>query len=871
MFIEFVKGKGNKRLPKGFKPYLRRWFYSKFEELTPPQRYSFKLILKRENVLIASPTGSGKTLAGFLAILNFLFDLAERKELKNKVYCVYVSPLRALNNDVRRNLEEPLREIREIAEKDFRKELEEIRIGLRTSDTKGSEKSRHLKKVPHILITTPESLAIILNAPKFREALKGVEFVIVDEIHELASSKRGVHLSLSLERLVNIAGKEFTRIGLGATLYPLEEAAKFLVGNNRKCKIIDVSWEKPYDIKVETPLKNLVWARAEEINHALYEKLDNFIREHKTTLIFTNTRSGTERVVFHLKERWKDRYENLDKDFELIGAHHSSLSRELRLGIEERLKKGLLRAVVCSTSLELGVDIGYIDLVVQIGSPKSITRAIQRIGRAGHKYKDVAKGRVLVLDRDDLVECSVMLKCALERKLDKFSIPKNCLDVLAQHLLGLALTKKWKAEEAFNLVRKSYCYKDLSWEDFEKVLEYLSGYYVELEDRKVYGKIWYDKEKKEFGKRGKYARVIYYLNLGTIPDEVKIDVFSYPKFKYIGSIEEDFLERLKRGDIFVLGGKTYRFLFARSLRAYVQEVKEALPTIPNWFSETLPLSFDLAREIRKFREKLSEKMGKEKKEKVIEWIAKEYPLGKTEATNIYNYFWEQFKFALIPKENEILIEDTRDLEKRRFIVFHALFGRRVNDALSRAFAFILSNKYSCDIAITISDNGFAFHLPYSYEIEFEEVLEELGKENLEELLKKNIRRAEIMKRRFRHNATRSFLVLRNYKGYKISVSRQQLSAQTLLNICEKIDPDFPVIKETYREILYDVMDLENAKKVVEGLKKGRIKVRVIKTKVPSPFAHNLIVMGEPDIILMEDRKKRLIKLWEEVMKEIKRK
>ena len=249
MLIEFVKGKGNKRLPKGFKPYLRRWFYSKFEELTPPQRYSFKLILKRENVLIASPTGSGKTLAGFLAILNFLFDLAERKKLKNKVYCVYVSPLRALNNDVRRNLEEPLREIREIAEKDFGKELEEIRIGLRTSDTKGSEKSKHLKKVPHILITTPESLAIILNAPKFGEALKGVKFVIVDEIHELASSKRGVHLSLSLERLVHIAGKEFTRIGLGATLYPLEEAAKFLVGNNRKCKIIDVSWEKPYDIK----------------------------------------------------------------------------------------------------------------------------------------------------------------------------------------------------------------------------------------------------------------------------------------------------------------------------------------------------------------------------------------------------------------------------------------------------------------------------------------------------------------------------------------------------------------------------------------------------------------------------------------------
>lgn len=876
MSITFAdKRKRDKKLPEFFLPYIKEWFYSRFKELTPPQQFSFRLIHEKKNCLITAPTGSGKTLAGFLTIINELFRLAERKKLEDKIYCLYISPLKALNNDVKRNLENPLAEIKEIAKARFGKKLAEIRVAVRTGDVLPSEKAKQLKKPPHILITTPESLAIMLNAPKFRELLANIKWVIIDEIHELASSKRGVHLSLSLERLRELTKKEFVRIGLGATLHPLEEAAKFLVGYNNKgklrnCTIVDVTWEKPYDLKVLCPVKDIIHISADELNHAMYDLLDKLIEKHRTTLIFTNTRSGTERVVYHLKERWKKKYAELAE--ELIGAHHGSLSREIRLEVEEKLKKGELKAVISSTSLELGVDIGYIDLVVQLGSPKSVTRAVQRIGRSGHSFGDIAKGRIIALDRDDLVETSIMLSCVKKRKLDKFKVPKNCLDVLAQHIVGMALEKKWKIDKAFSVIKRSYCYHELSKKDFISLLHYLSGSYVSLQDRNVYGKIWLDEKTKEFGKRGKYTRLIYYLNLGTIPDEVKVDVYILPSYRYIGGIEEDFLERLKPGDIFVLGGKLYQFAYARGMKCYVKQAPEdALPTIPSWFSEMLPLSFELAEEIRKFRENMRKKFEKgENKEKIIKWLKKNLPIDENTANAIYLYFKEQYEFASIPKANEILVEHTKDLYGKKFLVFHALFGRKVNDALSRVLAIIISDEIQSDVLTIINDNGFAFLIPEDKKVCVEEILKKVFASDIEDILKKNIRRTELMLRRFRHSASRSFLVLRNYKGHKISVAKQQTNAQTLLRVCEKIDENFPIIKETYREILYDVMDLENAKKVLEGIKTNKFKIKELFTPLPSPFAHNLILLGESDVILMQDRKKRLIELYEAMLKEIEK-
>lgn len=852
--------------------YVRKWFTSNFKELTPPQQFSFKLISEGNNIIITAPTGSGKTLAGFMAILSELFKLGAEGKLKDSVYCLYISPLKALDNDIKRNLIAPLTQIREIASM-MGVELPEVKIGVRTGDVPPEEKQRQLREPPHILITTPESVAVLLNAPKFVEHLKTVRWVIVDEIHELASNKRGVHLSLSLERLREFTHREFVRIGLGATLHPLAEAARFLVGQNnrgrqRPCTLVDVSWYKPYDLGVLCPVDDIVHASAERLNNALYKLLDKLITKHTTTLVFTNTRSGTERVVFHLKDKWEGKYTD-----ETIGAHHGSLSRDIRLDVEERLKKGLLKAVVCSTSLELGIDIGYIDLVAQIGSPKSVTRAVQRIGRSGHRFRDTAQGRIIVLDRDDLVECSVMLKCAKERRLDEIRIPTNCLDILAQHVVGMGLTKKWSVDDARKLIRRSYCYRNLDEATFRSLLEYLAGHYAELQDRNVYGKIWYDPKDNMFGRRGKYTRVIYYLNLGAIPDEVKIGVYMLPERRRIGGIEEGFLERLRSQDVFVLGGQLYRFKYAKGMRCFVERVpKGAVPTIPAWFSEMLPLSFDLAMEVQAFREAMREKLenGVEK-DSLVSWLTKELPVDENSANSLYEYFMEQHSFAIIPSYKEILVEETHDLEGRRYIVFHSLFGRRTNDALSRGIAILVSDAMDYNVRVIVSDNGFALHIPMGKRLNIEEIIEKLLDTDLPALLKKSIRRTELMKRRFRHCAARSFLVLRNYKGHEISVNKQQANSQTLLNICEEVDPDFPVIKETYREILEDTLDIASSIKVLEWIRKGDVKVKMIATEVPSPFAHNLIVLGEADVVLMEDRKKRLLALHEAIMDRIAKK
>jgi len=848
--------------------YVRDWFENNFKELTPPQYYSFKLISEKKNVLITAPTGSGKTLSGFLSIISYLFDLSTKGQLKDEVYCIYVSPLKALNNDIKKNLEIPLQEIYEKIKKDF-PEAKPIRIAVRTGDVAPHEKQKQLREPPHLLITTPESLAIMLNSPKFSEKLKSIEYLIIDEIHELANNKRGVHLTLSVERLVELANKEFVRIGLGATLHPLEEAAKFLVGLKdngefRDCYIVDVSWEKGYDLKVLSPVDDLIYTHEEKVEEETYKLLNRIIKKNKTTLIFTNTRSGTERVVFNLKKR----FGYTDDD---IAAHHGSLSREVRLEVEERLKRGELKAIVCSTSLELGIDIGYISTVVQLGSPKSITRAIQRIGRSGHRFGDVSVGRIIVMNRDDLVECSVMLYYAKKRLLDSFNVPRNCLDILAQHTVGMAINKKWNVDEALKVIRRAYPYKDLPKESFVKVLKYLAGHYVELKDRKVYGKIWYDESDQMFGRRGKYIRTIYMLNIGTIPDEVAIDVFLLPEKKWIGNIEEEFLMRLKKGDVFVLGGKTYMFSYAKNMRCYVERVENLAPTIPPWFSEMLPLNFDLAMRIGELRRKVFERLrnGEDFKD-----LINELPADSKSKKAMYRYFIEQYMYSkVIPNDKLLLIEKTQDFEGRKLLIFHSLVGRRTNDALSRILAILIVRKYEKDVAIMISDNGFVLSLPVEIynkldEKSISDIINEACNENVEELLKNHLRYTEIMKRKFRHNSTRSFLVLRNYKGYKISVNKQQLNSQTILEALEKIDPNFPIIEETLREIMEDVMDVPKAKEILKRIKSGEIKYIIKEFPIPSPFSHTMLVFGEADIVMMKERRKKLKELHEAIMKKL---
>ena len=720
-----------------------------------------------------------------------------------------------------------------------------------------------LKNPPHILITTPETLSILLVAPKFRETLSHVKYVIVDEIHSLAENKRGVHLSLSLERLQALIGG-YTRIGLSATVSPLEEVARFLVGyeygNERDCILVDIDYHKELDIEVISPVDDIVIADDEDTRMATYALIDDLVMEHKTTLIFTNTRSATERYVYNLKKLYGEHFNNSN-----IMAHHSSLSKESRLKTEEKLKKGELKAVVSSTSLELGIDIGYIDLVILINSPKSVSRALQRIGRSGHKLHEKSKGRIIVTDRDELVECSVLLKNAKEGKIDNIKIPKDCLDVLSQHIYGMSIENPWDIDYALDIIRKSYCYKDLERDDYEDVLSYLAGEYVELEDRYVYAKIWIDYKENTFGKRGKLARMLYSTNIGTIPDHsavlVKCDG------EVIGKVEEDFMEKLKKGDSFVLGGRVYKFRYGKGMTVNVSPASGP-PTIPSWYSEQLPLAFDLAVDIQRFRYILESKFqyGRSKEE-IMEFLHEYLYVDEFAANSIYEYFNEQFLYAQIPHKQKLLVEYYTGFGGRKFAVFHSLFGRKTNDAIARAVAYVARDRNKRNITISITDNGF--YLSSEGKMGALEALKRLTPDNFENILIRSLDKTETLASRFRHCAGRSLMTLRRYKGHEKSVGRQQVRGKILLKYIQEMDNNFPILKESRREATEDYMDIKNAKRVISWIHSGEMEIRTIDTIIPSPFAFNLVSQGYLEVLKQNDKSEFTKRMHRAVIEKIK--
>ncbi|MCK5561855.1 MAG: ATP-dependent helicase, partial [Thermoplasmata archaeon] len=808
-------------------------------------------------------------------IINELFQLGKKDKLENKVYCVYISPLKALANDIERNLNAPLREIYTLAAAKGIT-LPEIRVGVRSGDTSAYDKQKMTRKAPHILITTPETLAIVLSTKKFREMFRDTRFVIVDEIHEICSSKRGVHLSISLERLqyqvsnnleieslekTTNNSREFVRIGLSATQAPIREIAKFLVGYNgrklRDINIIEVPATKKLDLKVFCPVQDMNLVPFEIVNAKMYKLLKEMIANHRSTLVFTNTRSGTEAVVYKLQEQ------GLDK----IAAHHGSLSKEIRLDVEDKLKNGALEATICSTSLELGIDIGYIDLVCQIGSPKSIAKGLQRIGRAGHALHEISKGRIIVFDRDDLVECAVLVKNAYDGNIDRIRILKNSLDVLAQSLIGMSIERRWDANDAYSVVKNSYCFHELPKQQFLKVMNYIGGKHS-LEDRGVYGKVRYYPEDHIFGIR-KGTRLIYNLNLGTIPQEANYKVISLGTGIYVGTLSEKFVERLTKQDVFILGGKSYEFVQAKGMRVYVRDAHGKKPTVPSWTGEMLPRSFDLSREIGKFRELLTQKIQVHHRNlKVVEqWLVDNYYLDEGSAKSIVNYFEEQNRVIHnVPTNKQLLIEGYIDGRGHTNIIFHYCFGRRVNDALSRAYAYELSKKLKCTVRVSLTDDNFMLTVPKRVKLKGLENL--VTTENLLTSLKSAVKYTELFKRRFRHVAVRSFMILKNYKGREISIRKQHRRSQRILDVLHELD-EFPVVAEAYNEILHDTMDIDNAIEVIEGIESGETSIVYSDyTNTPSPFAHNVILMGISDIILMEDRSALLRQLHKKVLEKV---
>ena len=873
-------------------PSVREWWVEQFGDyvpgnggfFTPPQRGGIPRIHEGTNSLICAPTGSGKTLASFTAIINELFrrDRELENGLDNAVYCLYVSPLKSLANDIGRNLGAPLDGITEkLAE---RGEDVEIRHAIRHGDTSSSDRQKMLETTPHILNTTPETLAILLNSPKFKEKLRTVEYVVVDEIHSLAENKRGTHLSVSLERLEALADTSPTRIGCSATVEPLTTVAEYLVGRDdegepRDYDIVDTRFVRDFDIRLECPTDDLIDTPRSVVTERFYDRLHELIESHTNTLVFTNTRSGAERVLHNLRENHPDRYDETNS-----GCHHGSLSKERRQEIESQLKAGELDFVTSSTSLELGIDMPHIDLVVQVGSPKSVASLLQRVGRAGHRLGQTVQGRVIALDRDELVECAVMLKKAEEGFVDRVFVPENAYDVAAQHVYGMAINQVRPESEVRDILTRAYPYRDFSETDFDRLFRYLTADYEGMEDKNVYAKIWrdtndapdgeyhydeYEVGEPLIGKRGRLARVIYMTNIGTIPDSFTCDVYTRGGNEWVGNLDENYLDTLEKGDVFVLGGDHFEFSYRRGSKVYVDRTN-ARPTVPSWFSERLPLSYDLGREIISFQGDLVERLQSGGRPAARDWL-RGFPLDENSVRAITRMYDEQLQYAgpeSVSTDDRLAVEEVLDREQyRRHYHVHSNYGRKFNDGLSRLVAYHCAQQANTNVQVAVADNGFSVSMPLNRKVDVAGVVRGLDPDAVGSDLRAALDGTDLLKRYFRINATRSLMILKRYKGYEKSAAEQQVSSEMLLSFAQDLD-SFAVIEETYREILEDKLAVGAIRDFVEAVQAGDVDVVHQQHDYPSPRAFGLATLMASDVVLAEDESAVLKEFHERVLAEI---
>ncbi|MWG36778.1 ATP-dependent helicase [Halomarina oriensis] len=893
-------------------PATREWWVREFGEyvpgndgfFTPPQKEAIPLIHDRENALICSPTGSGKTLASFTAIIDELYrreregrgphddavDEAPETEddtdggLENSVYCLYVSPLKSLANDIHRNLEVPLDGIAELADDEV-----EIRHAIRHGDTSSADRQKMLEETPHILNTTPETLAILLNSPKFSEKLRTVEYVVVDEIHSLAENKRGTHLSVSLERLEERCHASPTRIGCSATVEPLSTMAEFLVGCEeptgtneeprfRDYELVDTRFVREFDVELTCPTDDLINTPREVVTERFYGELHDRIGEHTNTLVFTNTRSGAERVLHNLRERYDD------YDEENSGCHHGSLSKERRHRVEEQLKAGDLDVVTTSTSLELGIDMPYIDLVVQVGSPKSVASLLQRVGRAGHQLGQTVTGRVVALDRDELVECAVMLKKAEEGFVDRVFVPEDAQDVAVQQVYGMAINEIRPESEMKAILKRAYPYRNYSDAEWESLMRYMTADYEGMEEKNVYAKIWRDENdppdgehhypaypvgERLVGKRGRLARVIYMTNIGTIPDSFTCDVKTRGSSEWVGQLDENYLDTLEEGDVFVLGGSNYEYRYRRGSKVYVDPTG-ARPTVPSWFSERLPLSYDLGLEILDFQRDLLDLLDDGGPGAVRNWL-REFPLDENSVRATARMYDQQVRYAgpeSVSTDGRLAIEIELDkAEYRRHYYVHSTYGRRFNDGFSRLLAYRCAQDANANVQVAVADHGFTLSMPLNRKVDIAGIVEDVDPDDARGDLRASLSGSDLLKRYFRINATRALMILKRYKGYEKTAAQQQVSSEMLLGFAEALD-GFAVLEETYREILEDKLNVAAIEAALQAVQRGELAVERQQVTSPSPRAFGLATLMASDVVLAEDEGEVLREFHERVLREI---
>jgi len=887
----------------GFHPLIRRWFCSRFEQPTEPQRRGWGPIARGQNTLIAAPTGSGKTLAAFLACIDRLLKTALQGPLPEEVKVVYVSPLRALSNDMHRNLETPLQEINALA-CDEHPDMTPLRAGLRTGDTSSSKRAALVRRPPHILVTTPESLYLMLTAPKARETLVNVETVIVDEIHALVRDKRGSHLALTLERLEAVASQPLQRIGLSATQKPIEHTAAFLTGTpasgecqrpesasgapqspdrspeedeqqhgsstlntqhstpDSPCTIIDVGHQRKLDLAIETPESELGAVCSGEQWAEVHDTLVRLVESHHSTLIFVNTRRLAERLTHQLTDLLGE---------EAVSSHHGSLSASLRLKTEQRLKRGELKAVVATASLELGIDIGYIDLVVQIGSPRSIATFLQRIGRSGHALGLVPEGRLFALTRDELLESMALMRAVRAGRLDTVPIPEAPLDVLAQQIVAEVSAQPWSCDELYALFRRAYPYRNLKREDFDRVVEILSEGIARSSGRsRVY--LHHDHVNRRLrARRG--ARIPATSNAGAIPEVFQFRVVAEPERTVVGSLDEDFAVESLAGDVFLLGNTSWRILNVRGGDVNVADAHGAPPTIPFWRGEAPGRTFELSEEVSRLREELEERLAWQSAAHqdgstgdpapggfacvlscAARWLAAESNCTEETARQAVEYVAAQkAAVGVVPTQRRVIFERFFDESGGMQLVVHAPFGGRINKAWGLAMRKRFCRSFDFELQATADDDGFILSLGPQHSFPIESLFGMLTTSNARALLEQAVLAVPMFELRWRWNATRSLLVLRNTAGKRVPPAIQRFRAQDLLTAvfprltgCQEEHtgdipiPDHPLVQQTLWDCLTEAVDLAGLRDVLGRIERGAITLLARDTREPSPFSYELL-------------------------------
>lgn len=854
-----------------FHPVIQEWFRNRFDQPTDPQQLGWPLIADGEHTLIAAPTGSGKTLTAFLAIIDRLFRAAVNGDLDDGLQVIYLSPLRALSNDMERNLSAPLAEIHELAQS-MGLDVPPIRVGLRTGDTPSHRRAALVRKPPHILVTTPESLFLLLTAEKSRETLRSVRTVIVDEIHALIRDKRGSHLALSLERLESLIERPLQRIGLSATQKPIDRVASFLVGARihqgeaPACRIVDVGHQRDLDLAIETPPSELSCVCSHEQWAEINNRLVELINEHRSTLIFVNTRRLAERVTFQLTEL-------LGED--AVASHHGSLSKEMRHSTEQRLKSGQLRAVVATASLELGIDVGYIDLVIQLGSPRSIAAFLQRIGRSGHALGLVPKGRLFALTRDELVECMGLIRAIQAGRLDVIPIPEHPLDILAQQIVGEVACRDWETDELFNCLRRAWPYRELPRREFDRLLNLLANGLTDTAGR---GRalIHYDHVNQILRGR-KASRLIAINNSGAIAEIDSVRVILEDENTVVGSVDEDFAVESSAGDIFLLGNTSWRIQRLRGNDLLVSDAGGAPPTIPFWRGEAPGRTIELSEEVSKLREELesriieADKLSVELQETensnatddieqprrwrpIVQWLQAETHCDTSAAWQTVHYIAAQrAALGVVPTCRKVVFERFFDESGGMQLVVHAPFGGRINRAWGLAFRKRFCRSFDFELQASADDDGFILSLGPQHSFPIESLFPFMREDNAQNLLEQALLIMPMFHLRWRWNVTRSLFVSRMKNGKKVPPALQRFRTEDLLTAVfpkltgcqENITgdheiPDHPIMNQTMEDCLREALDIDGLKDVLHRVAADEITYIARDTREPSPFAYELL-------------------------------